>query len=220
MWFLTLSQWKCHCSVQRVLAFLMLQLEKKITDWIVKLLRLEKTSEIIKPNHQPNPTMPSNSAPKYHMHPFHLQGGFISTTSLGSQCQCLPTPCETKSFLISTLTLPHKHPHSELIAVLHYAAPCSLIFHLSHPLCFRGRPTLVLTLPPFPSGLITLLYLDQSMGGFWYLYFPNRDLSESSGLHYLFLGLLHFAHSRVIISSLTKKEKIQLKDFTTLPLKL
>lgn len=46
-----------------------------------------------------------------------------STTSLGSQCQCLTTPSETKSFLISNLTLPHKHPHSELICCLALCSP-------------------------------------------------------------------------------------------------
>lgn len=42
------------------------------------------------------------------------------------------------------------------------------------------------------------LITNWSMRGDWCLYFPNRDLAESSGLHCLFLGLLHSAHSRII----------------------
>lgn len=60
------------------------------------------------------------------------------------------------------------------------------------PVSVHGLPS---TLPPC---LWDVLNYKLKHPRDWCLYFPNRDLAKSSGLHCLFLGLLHSAHSRII----------------------
>lgn len=65
----------------------------------------------------------------------------------------------------------------------------------------QGRTSLcqcMVSLTLFLHAREMYLITNWSMWGDWCLYFPNRDLAESSGLHCLFLGLLHSAHSRII----------------------
>ena len=53
--------------------------EKGILCRIIESLRLEKTSKIIQPNHQPIPTMPLSHFPQCHIHTVleHLQGWWL-----------------------------------------------------------------------------------------------------------------------------------------------
>ena len=60
---------------------------------------LEKTSKIIQSNHQPIPTMPSNSIPQCDLSMFlNISRDSDSTTSLGSLFQCIITLSENIFF--------------------------------------------------------------------------------------------------------------------------
>ena len=74
---------------------------------IVESLRLEKTSKIIKSNHQPNTTMPTKPCPEvpYLNVFFNTSRDGDATTSLGSLFQCFTSLSVKKFFLISNLNL-------------------------------------------------------------------------------------------------------------------
>ena len=77
---------------------------------IIKSLRLEKTSKIIKSNCQPSTTMPAKPYLKCHIYTFfeHLQGWGLNHPP-GNLFQCLTTLSVKVFFLMSSLNLPWRN---------------------------------------------------------------------------------------------------------------